>query len=187
MRESKKRKTLRYLFAVFAGSGIVAASIPFIKYFGIPKDRVNPTTDIDISGLKEGVLKVAHWNNMPIYITRRPDTVLKELNKNNEGLLDASSLGSIQPQWAKNNYSSIRPDIFVAVGICTHGHCSPTFRPENAPIDLGSDWKGGFFCPCHGSKYDHSGRVYKGGPAPRNLAIPEYEFLKKDVIRIKNV
>ena len=91
-------------------------------------------------------------------------------------VLDPRSEQSIQPANSKNEARSIRPEIFVAVGVCTHLGCSPVFRPEIAPADLGADWKGGFFCPCHGSKFDLAGRVYKGVPAPVNLEIPPYYF-----------
>ncbi|MGI9304037.1 MAG: ubiquinol-cytochrome c reductase iron-sulfur subunit, partial [Gammaproteobacteria bacterium] len=84
---------------------------------------------------------------------------------------------SEQPEFAKNHHRSLRPELLVLVGICTHLGCSPTFRPEAAPADLGSEWKGGFFCPCHGSRFDLSGRVYKSVPAPANLVVPPYQFL----------
>ena len=88
------------------------------------------------------------------------------------------------PPYAKNEYRSIKPELWVAVGICTHLGCSPTFRPEIAPADLGPDWLGGFFCPCHQSKFDLAGRVYKGVPAPLNLVVPPYKYLSDTIVRI---
>ena len=92
-------------------------------------------------------------------------------------LADPSSDESVQPTSSKNSVRSIKPEIFIAVGLCTHLGCSPTFRPEIAPHDLGADWQGGFFCPCHGSKFDLAGRVYRGVPAPTNLDVPPYRYI----------
>ena len=92
-------------------------------------------------------------------------------------LRDVDSDDSIQPEYAKNEFRSIKPEILVMVGICTHLGCSPSYRPEIAPADLGGTWKGGFFCPCHGSRFDISGRVYKGVPAPTNLDVPPHYYM----------
>jgi ubiquinol-cytochrome c reductase iron-sulfur subunit len=99
-------------------------------------------------------------------------------------LLDPRSEQSEQPESSQNEFRSIRPEIFVAVGICTHLGCSPVYRPEVAPADLGPEWKGGFFCPCHGSLFDLAGRVYKGVPAPSNLIIPPHRYVSETRIKI---
>src|SRR5690606_25515311 len=103
----------------------------------------------------------------------------------NDQLLDPrSEMASQQPKYAQNVNRSINPQILVLVGICTHLGCSPTFRPDIAPADLGPAWKGGFFCPCHGSRFDLAGRVYKGVPAPSNLEVPSYRYLSDSRVLI---
>jgi len=180
-----RRQILKYLFSAMAGGGFVAASIPFIRSMGIAEHKRNPTHDIDISGLKEGEMMVIHWNLLPIVITKRSARDLEYIVEPNPELLDPDSIESIQPDFAKNSYRSIRPDIFVSIGMCTHLGCAPTHRPDIAPEDLGPEWRGGFFCPCHGAKYDSAGRVYRNMPAPRNMDIPNYEFIDENTIRIK--
>ena len=182
---SNRRQTLKYLFSAMAGGGLVAASVPFIRSMGIAEHKQNPSHDIDISGLKEGEMMVVHWNLLPIVIVRRSPQDLEYISEPNPELLDPESNESNQPGAAKNSHRSIRPDIFVSTGICTHLGCAPTYRPDVAPVDLGPGWKGGFFCPCHGAKYDSAGRVFKNMPAPRNMDIPDYEFLDENTIRIK--
>jgi ubiquinol-cytochrome c reductase iron-sulfur subunit len=181
---SKRRNLLRYLLGAIAGGGAVAASIPFIRFLNPGKDKVNPTLDIDISGLKDGEMAVVHWRLMPIYIVRRSDDTLERLGKRNDHLLDSDSEESFQPESAKNSYRSLRPDIFLAIGVCAHLGCALTHRPDISPEDLGPDWEGGFFCPCHGAAYDSAGRAFKGMPATRNMDIPHYEFIDNDTIRI---
>lgn len=181
---SNRRNLLRYLLGAIAGGGAVAASIPFIRFLNPGKDKVSPTLDIDISGLEEGEMMVVHWQLIPIYIVRRSDDTLERIVKRNDRLLDSGSNDSFQPESAKNSYRSLRPDIFLATGICTHLGCALTHRPDISPEDLGPDWEGGFYCPCHGARYDHAGRVFKGTPATRNLDIPYYEFIDNDTIRI---
>ena len=112
-----------------------------------------------------------------MWVISRTKDMLASLPRLDNQVADPKSDVDHQPPYAKNEYRSIKPEIFVAVGICTHLGCSPTFRPEVAPGDLGSDWLGGFFCPCHQSKFDLAGRVYKSVPAPTNLFIPPYKFL----------
>ena len=114
----------------------------------------------------------------------RTDAQQKELPALDGELVDPKSEVEHQPAYAQNELRSIKPNIFVAIGICTHLGCSPTFRPDVAPADLGPQWKGGFFCPCHGSKFDLAGRVYKGVPAPTNLVVPPYKYLSDAVILV---
>ena len=124
------------------------------------------------------------WRGKPIWILKRTEETLKNLETNEDHLRDPMSEESHQPENSHNAYRSIKPEIFVAIGICTHLGCSPTFRPEIAPPDLGADWKGGFFCPCHGSRFDLAGRVFQGVPAPINLEIPPYLYLSDTRILI---
>jgi ubiquinol-cytochrome c reductase iron-sulfur subunit len=117
-------------------------------------------------------------------VLNRTPEVLATLATLDSKLADPQSFASSQPEDSKNSFRSIKPEIFVAVGLCTHLGCSPTFRPEIAPNDLGEDWKGGFFCPCHGSWFDLAGRVYRGVPAPTNLEVPPYRYITDSLIII---
>jgi ubiquinol-cytochrome c reductase iron-sulfur subunit len=117
------------------------------------------------------------WRGKPVWVVKRTPENLDILGKRDDQLADPPSDASDQPGYAKNALRSIKPEILVLVGICTHLGCSPTYRPDVAPVDLGADWQGGFFCPCHGSKFDIAGRVFKGMPAPTNLPVPPYRFV----------
>ena len=117
------------------------------------------------------------WRGKPVWVVNRTQEMLDVLPTLDSQLRDPESLESEQPDYAKNEYRSIKPEYAVLIGICTHLGCSPTFRPDVAPADLGKDWKGGFFCPCHGSRFDLAGRVFKGVPAPLNLVVPPYRYL----------
>jgi ubiquinol-cytochrome c reductase iron-sulfur subunit len=141
--------------------------------------------DVDITKLEEGQLVRVLWRKKPIWIFKRDKTVLENLPTLNSILTDPDNTEDQQPLYAKNIHRSINPEIAVIIGICTHLGCSPTYRPEVGAADLGGDsWKGGFYCPCHGSKFDLSGRVYAGVPAPTNLVIPPYHFVTNSLIRI---
>jgi ubiquinol-cytochrome c reductase iron-sulfur subunit len=138
-----------------------------------------------VSKLQVGQLLTVEWRGKPIWILRRNDEILQRMKKVEDKLRDPHSDElSQQPAYAKNDYRSIKPEFMVMEGICTHLGCAPTYRPELAPPDLGPDWKGGFFCPCHGSRYDLSGRVYAGVPAPSNLKVPPYRFVTDTRIMI---
>ena len=112
------------------------------------------------------------WRGKPVWVVNRTPEQVKNLAKLDGKLVDPKSEAPQQPEYCKNAHRSIKPEILVAVGICTHLGCSPTFRPDLAPADLGADWLGGFYCPCHGSKFDLAARVYSGVPAPSNMEIP---------------
>jgi ubiquinol-cytochrome c reductase iron-sulfur subunit len=142
--------------------------------------------EADVSKLEPGQMMTVEWRGKPVWIVRRTEQNLEELPKLDDQLLDPKSEADQQPEYAKNELRAreSRPAYAVLVGICTHLGCSPTYRPEIAPADLGPEWKGGFFCPCHGSRYDLSGRVYQGMPAPKNLVVPPYQFLSENVILV---
>jgi ubiquinol-cytochrome c reductase iron-sulfur subunit len=121
----------------------------------------------------------------PVWILKRSKKMLDDLPTLKGELLDPNSeMASQQPKYARNTNRSLKPEVLVLVGICTHLGCSPTFRPDAAPADLGPTWKGGFFCPCHGSRFDLAGRVYKGVPAPSNLEVPSYRYLNDSRVLI---
>lgn len=134
--------------------------------------------EVDLSKLEPGQKITVPWRGKPIWIIRRTPAMLASLKELNGRLRDPDSKEPQQPGYAANLYRSIKPEYLVLIGICTHLGCVPMYRPEPGAEDLGgSEWKGGFFCPCHGSKYDLAGRVFKGVPAPLNLVVPPYEYL----------
>jgi len=136
--------------------------------------------EIEISQVEPGQLIRVEWRGKPVWVVRRTQEQLDALPKTIDKLRDPNSLIVSQtPEFARNEYRSIKPEFLVLLGICTHLGCAPTYRPEVGPPDLGPDWFGGFFCPCHGSRFDLSGRVYKGVPAPTNLEVPPYRYLSE--------
>ncbi|WP_432722421.1 ubiquinol-cytochrome c reductase iron-sulfur subunit [Jeongeupia wiesaeckerbachi] len=177
--DNSKRRFLLIATGV-AGAGAVAGiATPFIASF-LPSERAKAAgapVEVDISKLELGQQINVEWRGKPVWVLKRTPEMLANLPKLDPQLLDPKSDGSVQPDNCKNEGRSIKPEILVAVGVCTHLGCSPTFRPDLGPADLGGDWLGGYYCPCHGSKYDLAGRVYSGVPAPKNLDIPPYKYL----------
>lgn len=174
-----RRRFLTATSVVVGGVGVAYAVVPFISSWA-PSARAQAAgapVEVDISKLEPGARIIVEWRGKPVWVVRRTEKMLKALPLNDDRLRDPKSQQDQQPAYAQNEYRSIKPEILVLVGICTHLGCSPTYRPEFAPEDLGPDWHGGFFCPCHGSIYDMAGRVYQGVPAPLNLVVPPYKFL----------
>lgn len=137
----------------------------------------------DMSKLESGQMIRVKWRGKPVWIVNRTEETIEALPTLDDQLRDPESIESIQPAYAQNELRSIKPEILVLIGICTHLGCSPTYRPDVGAADLGGDaWKGGFFCPCHGSRFDMAGRVYKGVPAPLNLEVPPHRYLSEDEI-----
>jgi ubiquinol-cytochrome c reductase iron-sulfur subunit len=183
--DQKKRRTLTFAVGAMAGIGATAASIPFIKALLPASHKTLQYLDIDINKLKYGQMFSMAWQNRSLYILKRSAATLETLKKRNPELLDENSVSSIQPVQAYNYYRSIRPDIFVTWGICTHLGCSVSLNPPGQNAEFGEPFvRGGRMCPCHGSMYDLAGRVYKGMPAQRNLDIPYYEFIDEHTIRV---
>jgi ubiquinol-cytochrome c reductase iron-sulfur subunit len=183
--QSRRRVLVAATTAVGAvGAGFVA--VPFIKSMN-PSAKAKAAgapVEADISKLEEGALLRVKWRGKPIWIVKRTPEMLAALPTLDAQLTDPDSRTPQQPDYCKNPTRAIKPEIWIAIGICTHLGCSPTYRPDVAPGDLGADWKGGFFCPCHGSKYDLAGRVYKGVPAPLNLEIPIHSYLNDTTILV---
>lgn len=179
----------RFLTLATAGAGGLAAAgvaAPLVASF-FPSEKAKAAgaaVEIDISKIESGQMLTAEWRGKPIWVVNRTEQQLKDLPTLDGNLVDPKSETEQQPANCQNDVRSIKPQIWVAVGICTHLGCSPTYRPDLAPADLGADWKGGFFCPCHGSKFDIAGRVYKGVPAPTNLVIPPYKYLNDTTILV---
>jgi ubiquinol-cytochrome c reductase iron-sulfur subunit len=138
----------------------------------------------DISALEPGQIMTVEWRSKPVWIVRRTKEMLDGLVRADGKVSDPKSDVPMQPEYAKNEYRSIRPELLVLVGICTHLGCSPQSKPAEDKTEMGADWTGGFLCPCHGSKFDLAGRVYKGAPAPVNLEVPKYTFLSDTRILI---
>lgn len=181
-----RRRFLTLATGAAAGAAGVGVATPFVLSF-FPSEKAKAAgapVEVDVSKIEAGQLITAEWQGKPIWVLNRTDAQQKDLPSLDGQLADPKSEVDHQPAYAQNELRSIKPNIFVAIGICTHLGCSPTFRPDVAPADLGADWKGGFFCPCHGSKFDLAGRVYKGVPAPTNLVIPPYKYLSDDVILV---
>ncbi len=177
--DSKKRRFLLGATGVVGGVGAVTAATPFVMSFW-PSARARAAgapVEVDISKVEAGQLITVEWRGKVCWVLNRTKPMLASLPKLNDRLADPNSDVDHQPANCKNEHRSIKDSMWVAIGICTHLGCSPTFRPDVAPADLGPEWMGGFFCPCHQSKFDLAGRVFRGMPAPTNLVIPPYKFL----------
>lgn len=182
-----KRRFLANTTTVVGGLGAAAASIPFISALSPSAKAVaaGAPVEVDISQLGNGQLLTVEWRGKPVFIVHRPEAALASLDTVSTLLRDPSSENSAQqPDYCQNPTRARRQDVMVLIGICTHLGCAPTYRPEIAPQDLGDDWHGGFFCPCHGSKFDLAGRVYQGVPAPSNLVVPPHYFIDESILLI---
>ena len=177
-----RRRFLTAATTVIGGVGTAFALVPFISSMqpSAKARAAGAPVRADISKLEEGQMIRVKWRGKPVWIVKRTDSMIETLPTLDDQLRDPDSLESIQPPYAQNELRSIKPEILVLIGICTHLGCSPTYRPDVGAADLGGDeWKGGFFCPCHGSRFDLAGRVYKGVPAPINLDVPPHRFLSE--------
>lgn len=177
--DESKRQFLTSALTVVGAVGTGYLAVPFLAQMqpSVKTMAAGAPVEVDLSKMEPGQLLRVAWRGKPVWILNRTPAVLETLKTLEDQLSDPHSNESIQPNSSKNSVRSIKPEIFIALGLCTHLGCSPTFRPEIAPHDLGPDWKGGFFCPCHGSRFDLAGRVYRGVPAPTNLEIPPHRYL----------
>jgi ubiquinol-cytochrome c reductase iron-sulfur subunit len=166
--------------------GCAAVAVPFVKSM-TPSERAKAAgapVEVDISKIQPGAIMTAEWRGKPVWIINRTDEMNAELAKHDDQLSDpASDVTSQQPAYCKNANRSIKPNIAVIVGICTHLGCSPSEKMQRGG-DMGENWTGGFFCPCHGSKFDLAGRVFKGSPAPINLVVPPHKYLSDNTLLI---
>ncbi|TCK18026.1 ubiquinol-cytochrome c reductase iron-sulfur subunit [Thiogranum longum] len=180
--DKKRRRLLIAAATVAGGVGVVATVVPFIESWN-PSEKARSAgapVMVDFSKLEPGQQIAVSWRGKPVWVLRRTPKMLKDLRSSTirDKLRDPdSAVESQQPAYAKNEFRAIKAEYLVVIGICTHLGCVPTFRPDVAPADLGRDWLGGYFCPCHGSRFDLAGRVFKGVPAPTNLVIPPYRFI----------
>lgn len=166
--------------------GCAAAAVPFVLSM-TPSERAKAAgapVEVDVSKVAPGAMITVEWRGKPVWIINRTDEMTAELRKHDDQLTDpASEVTSQQPGYCKNADRSIKPNMAVVVGICTHLGCSPTAKLQ-AKGDMGENWSGGFFCPCHGSKFDLAGRVFKGSPAPINLVVPPHKYLTENTLLI---
>lgn len=175
---SGRRRFLTLSTAVVGGVGAAAVAVPFLKSWS-PSAKAKAAgapVEVDISKIAEGQLIRVIWQGKPVWIVRRDEKTITKLNEIRDLLRDPSSKEPQQPTYINENHRSIKPDIFVAVGLCTHLGCSPTYLPDGFGEQV-DGVEAGFFCPCHGSKFDMAGRVFKSVPAPYNLVVPPYHYL----------
>ena len=186
--DTGRRRFLVASTSVVAAVGAGFVAVPFVSSW-MPSERAKNAgapVEVDISKIAEGQMLTVEWQSKPVWIVKRSEKTLSDLSTIDGNLRDpASENVDQQPAYAQNANRSIKPEILVLVGICTHLGCSPTFRPDIGAADLGgADWLGGFFCPCHSSKFDLAGRVFQGVPAPTNLVVPPHKYLSDNVILI---
>ena len=181
-----RRRFLVAATSVVGAAGAVGAAVPFVgSWFPSAKAKAaGAPVKVNISKIEPGQQMVAEWRGQPVFIVRRTEEALANLDKLTDTVADPKSEASEQPVYVDPVVRSIKPEVLILVGLCTHLGCSPSFRPEVAPPDLGPEWLGGYFCPCHGSKYDMAGRVYKGQPAPLNLPVPPHTYETDSVVII---
>ncbi|WHI48306.1 ubiquinol-cytochrome c reductase iron-sulfur subunit [Microbulbifer sp. VAAF005] len=182
-----RRRFLTAATSVVGGAGAVGVAVPFVASWkpSAKAKAAGAPVKYNVSKVEPGQMVTVEWRGKPVYVVRRTDEILQDLEKVEPLLRDPNSEESIQPTYVDPENRSIKPKLLVLVGLCTHLGCAPMYRPEVGAADLGGDeWMGGFFCPCHGSKYDMAGRVYTGVPAPTNLEVPPYSYENDDVIVI---
>jgi ubiquinol-cytochrome c reductase iron-sulfur subunit len=179
--DNSKRRFLIAATTVVGGIGVGFASVPFILSLqpSAKTRAAGAPVEVDISKIEDGQRITVEWRGKPVWIVKRTKKILTDLATLTSQLSDPTSEAIQQPTYAKNEHRAIKPEYLVVVGICTHLGCSPSYVTEDDPgaESLRADWKGGFFCPCHGSFFDLAGRVYQGVPAPTNLVIPPYTYL----------
>lgn len=182
-----RRRFLTAATCVVGAAGAVGAAVPFVASWN-PSAKAKAAgapVKANLSKLEPGQMVVVEWRGKPVYVVRRTDETLASLATLDDQLRDPGSVESSQPVYTQNPTRAIKEEFLILLGLCTHLGCAPMYRPEVGAADLGGDsWLGGFFCPCHGSKYDMAGRVYKGVPAPTNLEVPPHMYDSDTVITI---
>ena len=182
----KKRRNLVVATSVVGGVAGVAAALPFAASM-LPSDRAKAAgapVEVDLSKLAPGEMAVIEWRGKPVWVIKRTKEMLDSLKAVTGKLTDPASKSSEQPKYAENEYRSQKPEVMVMEGVCTHLGCSPQLKGADAKAEMGGDWAGGFYCPCHGSKFDLAGRVFRGAPAPTNLKVPPYTIVSDTTLLI---
>jgi ubiquinol-cytochrome c reductase iron-sulfur subunit len=173
---NRTRRNLVVATSVLGGAASAGAAAPFVASMW-PSERARAAgapVSLNTTHLSPGELAVVEWRGKPVWVLKRSKEMLESLKAVEPRLSDPQSKASEQPKYAENEFRSANPDLLVLVGVCTHLGCSPQEKPADAKAEMGADWPGGFYCPCHGSKFDFAGRVFKGSPAPINLEVPPY-------------
>ncbi|MBX3676284.1 MAG: ubiquinol-cytochrome c reductase iron-sulfur subunit [Rhodocyclaceae bacterium] len=173
------RRRLVVATSAVGGMAVAAAAIPFVASMA-PSEKARSAgapVEADAARLAPGELATLEWRGKPVWILHRTPEMIESLCRDTGQLLDPHSERPQQPEYCRNALRSIKPEYWVALALCTHLGCIPSIRKEVAPADLGPDWPGGYYCPCHGSKFDFAGRVFRNVPAPLNLEIPKHRFL----------
>ena len=180
----ERRQFLLTAVKAFSAFGVFGALYPFVASMApsVTAEAAGAPIEVDLSGMRDGEQKTVVWRGKPIWIIKRNPETLAKLS--DLDLRDPASKIPQQPKYAENPYRSIKKEYLILVGVCTHLGCAPTYRPDAGASDLGTDWRGGFFCACHGSKFDLAGRVYKNMPAPINLEVPPYHFMDENTLVI---
>ncbi len=171
---------------VAGGAGLIASAVPFVASLA-PSERaraLGAPVEVELQGIQPGEIRTVEWRGKPVFVLRRSQDMLDSLIRHDEFLADPLSRRSIQPESTRNAVRSSRPDIAVLEAVCTHLGCIPAFRPTPGAPDIGASWPGGFYCPCHGSKFDFAGRVFKNVPAPTNLTVPPHQFASDSKLHI---
>ena len=184
--DTSRRKFLVGVTTTLGVVGAVGVATPFVSSWN-PSAKAKAAgapVKVDISKILPGEQIRAEWRGKPVFVLRRTPEMLEAIKATNDMVADPNSEQPQQPAYATNEARAINAEIAVLVGICTHLGCSPQFRPEVGAPDLGDDWQGGYFCPCHGSKFDLAGRVYKAVPAPTNLLVPPHSYESDNVLII---
>ncbi len=177
--DKSRRRFLTAAATVVGGAGAAAAAVPFVATMtpSAKTKAIGAPIEVDISQLRPGERMIEQWRGKPVWILRRTEEMLSGISSQNDVVSDPESDKSGQPDYAKNEFRAIEDEYLVVIGICTHLGCSPNYVESDAENPPAADWQGGFFCPCHGSRFDLAGRVYKGVPAPTNLVVPPYKFV----------
>ena len=185
---TRRRNFLIGATSVVGAAGVVGVAVPFLGSWNPSAKALaaGAPIKVDISKLTPGEIlgPIPAWRDKPIFVVKRSEEMLGQLNSDNSRLADQECARPQQPEYAKNDTRSIKPDVLVLVGLCTHLGCSPQFKPTVRPETFDEGWIGGFFCACHGSKFDLAGRVYSGVPAPANLEVPPHFYESESVIVI---
>ena len=180
----KTRRTLVVATSVVGGAATLGAAVPFAASM-LPSERAKAAgapVEVDLSTIAPGQMAVVEWRGKPVWVIRRTKEMIEALKLAEPQLTDPASEDSKQPEYATNEYRARDPGLMVMEGVCTHLGCSPQLRTAEAKAEMGADWAGGFYCPCHGSKFDYAGRVFRGAPAPTNLIVPPYTIADSKLV-----